>query len=36
MTAENEFTVTPYSVDGEIDYEKLLEQFGADQPSVLV
>ncbi|WP_339105527.1 tryptophan--tRNA ligase [Haloterrigena salinisoli] len=24
------FTVTPYAVDGEIDYEKLLERFGAD------
>jgi tryptophanyl-tRNA synthetase len=24
------FTVTPYEVSGEIDYEKLLEQFGAD------
>lgn len=30
MTERNVFTVTPYSVDGEIDYEKLLEQFGAD------
>ena len=26
----DEFTVTPYAVDGEIDYEKLLEHFGAD------
>ena len=25
-----EMTVTPYAVEGEIDYEKLLEQFGAD------
>ncbi|WP_226004652.1 tryptophan--tRNA ligase [Natrinema salinisoli] len=25
------FTVTPYAVEGEIDYEKLLERFGADQ-----
>lgn len=30
MTDE-EFTVTPYTVSGEIDYEKLLEQFGADR-----
>lgn len=28
--AADEFTVTPYAVDGEIDYEKLLERFGAD------
>ncbi|WP_408956784.1 tryptophan--tRNA ligase [Natrinema sp. 74] len=27
--AVDEFTVTPYAVDGEIDYEKLLERFGA-------
>ncbi|WP_222915951.1 tryptophan--tRNA ligase [Natrinema sp. SYSU A 869] len=26
----DEFTVTPYAVEGEIDYEKLLEQFGAE------
>ncbi|MFC4540565.1 tryptophan--tRNA ligase [Halosolutus amylolyticus] len=26
----DDFTVTPYAVDGEIDYEKLLERFGAD------
>ncbi|RRJ33135.1 tryptophan--tRNA ligase [Halocatena pleomorpha] len=26
---DSEFTVTPYTVSGEIDYEKLLEQFGA-------
>ena len=26
----DEFTVTPYAVDGEVDYEKLLERFGAD------
>lgn len=25
-----EFTVTPYEVEGEIDYEKLVERFGAD------
>ncbi|QRV17186.1 tryptophan--tRNA ligase [Haloterrigena salifodinae] len=28
--AADGFTVTPYAVDGEIDYEKLLERFGAD------
>ncbi|MFC6987640.1 tryptophan--tRNA ligase [Haloplanus sp. GCM10025708] len=33
MSPKSEFTVTPYSVDGEVDYEKLLEQFGADQLS---
>ncbi|QCS40992.1 tryptophan--tRNA ligase [Natrinema versiforme] len=27
----DQFTVTPYAVDGEIDYEKLLERFGADR-----
>ncbi len=27
----NDFTVTPYDVEGDIDYEKLLEQFGADE-----
>jgi tryptophanyl-tRNA synthetase len=26
-----EFTVTPYEVSGELDYEKLLEEFGADR-----
>jgi tryptophanyl-tRNA synthetase len=25
------FTVTPYTVDGEVDYEKLLDRFGADR-----
>lgn len=25
------FTVTPYAVEGEVDYEKLLERFGADR-----
>ncbi|ELY43807.1 tryptophan--tRNA ligase [Natronorubrum tibetense] len=25
-----EFTVTPYAVEGEVDYDKLLERFGAD------
>lgn len=29
-TAE-EFTVTPYTVEGEVDYEKLLERFGAER-----
>ncbi|ELZ21497.1 tryptophanyl-tRNA ligase, partial [Haloterrigena salina JCM 13891] len=29
-TATDGFTVTPYAVDGKIDYEKLLERFGAD------
>ncbi|GAB7019120.1 tryptophan--tRNA ligase [Halostagnicola bangensis] len=29
-TERDEFTVTPYAVEGEIDYEKLLERFGAD------
>jgi tryptophanyl-tRNA synthetase len=29
-TDDPEFTVTPYEVAGEVDYEKLLEQFGAD------
>lgn len=28
---DNGFTVTPYTVSGDIDYEKLLEQFGADR-----
>jgi tryptophanyl-tRNA synthetase len=27
---DTDFTVTPYEVSGEIDYEKLLERFGAD------
>ncbi|SDR26762.1 tryptophan--tRNA ligase [Natronobacterium texcoconense] len=27
---DGEFTVTPYAVKGEIDYDKLLERFGAD------
>ncbi|MFC7072414.1 tryptophan--tRNA ligase [Halovenus rubra] len=31
MPAESEFTVTPYSVDGNVDYEQLLNQFGADK-----
>ncbi|MFB6197116.1 MAG: tryptophan--tRNA ligase [Halobacteriaceae archaeon] len=28
---DEEFTVTPYTVEGEVDYEKLLERFGADR-----
>ncbi|ELZ06930.1 tryptophan--tRNA ligase [Natrialba aegyptia] len=28
--ADDEFTVTPYAVSGEIDYDKLLERFGAE------
>ncbi len=28
--SSDEFTVTPYAVSGEIDYEKLLDRFGAD------
>lgn len=31
MTTETEFTVTPYTVDGDVDYEQLLDQFGADR-----
>lgn len=31
MTTQNDFTVTPYSVDGDVDYEQLLDQFGADE-----
>ncbi|QLH76351.1 tryptophan--tRNA ligase [Halosimplex rubrum] len=27
----DEFTVTPYDVDGTVDYDRLLEQFGADR-----
>jgi len=30
-TATDDFTVTPYAVDGEIDYEKLIDRFGADR-----
>jgi len=26
-----DFTVTPYAVEGTVDYEKLLDQFGADK-----
>ncbi len=31
MPAQTDFTVTPYSVDGDVDYEQLLGQFGADE-----
>lgn len=31
MPTENDFTVTPYAVDGDIDYDRLLEEFGADR-----
>ncbi len=31
MTDEDNFTVTPYAVEGEVDYDRLLEQFGADE-----
>ncbi len=27
----DDFTVTPYAVEGEIDYDRLLEQFGTDR-----
>ncbi|SEO57587.1 tryptophanyl-tRNA synthetase [Halogranum amylolyticum] len=27
----HEFTVTPYAVEGDVDYDRLLEQFGADE-----
>jgi tryptophanyl-tRNA synthetase len=30
MPAEDDFTVTPYAVDGDIDYDRLLAEFGAD------
>lgn len=30
MPAEDDFTVTPYSVEGDVDYDRLLEEFGAD------
>lgn len=30
MTVEKDFTVTPWEVRGEIDYEKLIEEFGVD------
>ena len=31
MPAEDNFTVTPYAVEGDIDYDRLLDQFGADR-----
>jgi tryptophanyl-tRNA synthetase len=31
MPAQTDSTVTPYSVDGDVDYEQLLDQFGADE-----
>jgi tryptophanyl-tRNA synthetase len=31
MTATDDFTVTPYTVEGEVDYDRLLDQFGADR-----
>jgi tryptophanyl-tRNA synthetase len=30
MPAEDDFTVTPYAVEGDVDYDRLLETFGAD------
>jgi tryptophanyl-tRNA synthetase len=30
MPADNDFIVTPYAVEGDIDYDRLLEKFGAD------
>ena len=33
MPAEDNFTVTPYTVEGDIDYDRLLGQFGADHLS---
>jgi tryptophanyl-tRNA synthetase len=31
MPAQQDFTVTPYTVSGDLDYDRLLEQFGADE-----
>ncbi|MFC7059301.1 tryptophan--tRNA ligase [Halovenus salina] len=31
MATQDDFTVTPHSVDGDVDYEQLLDQFGADE-----
>lgn len=31
MTDEANFTVTPYAVEGDVDYERLLDEFGADE-----
>jgi len=30
MPANDDFTVTPYAVEGDVDYDRLLERFGAD------
>src|SRR6056297_27889 len=30
MPADHDFTVTPYAVQGDVDYDRLLERFGAD------
>ena len=31
MSAQTNFTVTPYSVEGDVDYQQLLDDFGADE-----
>jgi tryptophanyl-tRNA synthetase len=31
MPAPDDFTVTPYTVEGDIEYDRLLDQFGADE-----
>ncbi len=31
MPADNNFTVTPYTVEGNVEYDRLLDQFGADR-----
>jgi tryptophanyl-tRNA synthetase len=31
MSSDDQFTVTPYAVEGDVDYDKLLDQFGADR-----
>lgn len=31
MPAQDDFTVTPYAVEGDVDYDRLLETFGADE-----
>ncbi|PSP29143.1 tryptophan--tRNA ligase [Halobacteriales archaeon QH_2_65_14] len=33
MPAQQDFTVTPYTVEGDVDYDRLLETFGADELS---
>lgn len=30
---QDDFTVTPYAVRGDVDYDRVLEQFGADELS---